>query len=235
MVNELSFFLKQMRRRWCLTQHQLAERSGVGIKLVRSIEQGKRSLRMDKVNQVLAAFDCELSPVIKRDCGVLKREFVVAELLSNASPSSYDMYGRVVLSSAMSLNLVSYWERVLFSWISSCLDISHKSLFISPDRSWRLPVSPHYDLLLDMLDTPTKNNELPIFLNGKKRLIMRSDWIEAMKRSGLSIIDAERVVEWGIDNLQFFKCKIRSSSIDNSSKIDALKKIDTNRLLLLNI
>ena len=46
-----------------LTQVELAERSSVGLRFVREIEQGKKTLRMDKVNQVLALFGEELGPV----------------------------------------------------------------------------------------------------------------------------------------------------------------------------
>ena len=46
-----------------MTQEDLGLRSGVGLRFVRDLEQGKRTLRMDKVNQVLALFGHELGPV----------------------------------------------------------------------------------------------------------------------------------------------------------------------------
>ena len=46
-----------------LTQRELSEKSGVGLRFVRDLEQGKPTLRMDKVNQVLAMFGAELGPV----------------------------------------------------------------------------------------------------------------------------------------------------------------------------
>lgn len=49
-----------MRRKYNLTQEQLAEKSGVGIHFLRDLEQGKQSLRMDKVNQVLSVFGTNL-------------------------------------------------------------------------------------------------------------------------------------------------------------------------------
>ena len=41
----------------------LADRAGVGLRFIRDLEQGKQSLRMDKVNEVLALFGCRLAPV----------------------------------------------------------------------------------------------------------------------------------------------------------------------------
>ena len=58
----LSEYLKARRRQYGLTQAELASRSGVGLRFVRDAEQGKKTLRMDKVNQVLALFGDELGP-----------------------------------------------------------------------------------------------------------------------------------------------------------------------------
>ena len=53
MGDSLSSFVKQMRKEYGLTQVDLSEKAGVGLRFVRELEQGKRTLRMDKVNQVL--------------------------------------------------------------------------------------------------------------------------------------------------------------------------------------
>lgn len=58
----LSHFLKEKRKKLKLTQYQLAEKAGVGLRFVRDLEQGKTTLRMDKVNQVLNLFGQELGP-----------------------------------------------------------------------------------------------------------------------------------------------------------------------------
>jgi y4mF family transcriptional regulator len=59
----LSQYIKQMRKQYNLTQVELSEKSGVGLKFIRDLEQGKNSLLMDKVNQVLSLFGAELAPV----------------------------------------------------------------------------------------------------------------------------------------------------------------------------
>ena len=58
---KLSTFIKEKRKQFGLTQQDLSEKSGVGLRFVRELEQGKSTLRMDKVNQVLALFGAELS------------------------------------------------------------------------------------------------------------------------------------------------------------------------------
>ncbi len=46
-----------------LTQKDLSYKAGVGLRFIRDLEQGKPSLQMDKVNQVLFLFGHELGPV----------------------------------------------------------------------------------------------------------------------------------------------------------------------------
>lgn len=55
-------FIKDGRNRLGLTQKELAEKAGVGLRFIREIEQGKNTLRIDKVNQVLALFGYSLVP-----------------------------------------------------------------------------------------------------------------------------------------------------------------------------
>ncbi len=61
--NPLSGFVKEHRKKLKLTQLDLAEKSGVGLRFVRELEQGKKTLRLDKVNAVLALFGYENGPV----------------------------------------------------------------------------------------------------------------------------------------------------------------------------
>ena len=59
----LSKFIKEKRKAVHLTQPELAEKAGVGLRFIRELEQGKESLRMDKVNQVLQLFGFEVGAV----------------------------------------------------------------------------------------------------------------------------------------------------------------------------
>lgn len=60
---ELRNQIKELRGRAGLTQVELARRSGVGLRFIRELEQGKTTARMDKVNQVLALFGYRLEGV----------------------------------------------------------------------------------------------------------------------------------------------------------------------------
>ena len=60
---ELSKFVKQKRTSTKLTQPELAEKAGVGLRFLRELEQGKETLRLDKVNQVLKLFGYRVGAV----------------------------------------------------------------------------------------------------------------------------------------------------------------------------
>lgn len=62
---QLSAVVKALRKENGLTQEDLALKSGVGLCFVRNLEQGKSSLRMDKVNQLLDLFNYELTATRK--------------------------------------------------------------------------------------------------------------------------------------------------------------------------
>lgn len=66
-MTELSKYIKAKRKEFGLTQIDLSQKSGVGLRFVRELEQGKQTLRLDKVNQVLALFGAEMLPGKKHE------------------------------------------------------------------------------------------------------------------------------------------------------------------------
>ena len=61
-------YVKEMRKKYRLTQQDLSEKAGVGLRFVRELEQGKLTLRLDKVNQVFELFGSECGSVpMKRE------------------------------------------------------------------------------------------------------------------------------------------------------------------------
>lgn len=62
MESKLSQCVKDLRKEHNLMQEDMAMKSGVGLRFVREQEQGKPTVRLDKVNQVLGLFSMELVP-----------------------------------------------------------------------------------------------------------------------------------------------------------------------------
>lgn len=66
-MNAIAEFIKNKRKEYGLTQKGFAIRSGLGLRFVRDLEQGKVTLRLDKVNVALSMFGMEAGPVRKEE------------------------------------------------------------------------------------------------------------------------------------------------------------------------
>lgn len=62
-LGTLAEFVRERRRLFGLTQVDMAAKAGVGLRFVRELEQGKQTLQLDKVNQVLLLFGHQVGPV----------------------------------------------------------------------------------------------------------------------------------------------------------------------------
>ena len=65
-MSNLSAFIKFQRKKSGITQEELAVKAGVGIRFIRELEQGKETLQLDKVQQVLRLFGFQLTPSNQR-------------------------------------------------------------------------------------------------------------------------------------------------------------------------
>lgn len=64
-MNRIAEYIKIQRKAAGLTQAEFAMRSGLGLRFIRDLEQGKETVRMDKVNEALAMFGMEAVPGVK--------------------------------------------------------------------------------------------------------------------------------------------------------------------------
>lgn len=105
---------------------------------------------------------------------------------------SYEQIAKLIkkYSSVPQLDLVNYWEVVVFSWITGNSDMHLKNFSL-----YKTPIgyclTPAYDLLATLIVMPEDTEELALTLNGKKRKLQRKDFEKAMLTSGLS----EKVIE----------------------------------------
>ena len=60
-------FVKAQRKALGLTQIELSQKSGVGLRFIRDLEQGRTGLRLNKIEQVLSLFGATLVPLKKKD------------------------------------------------------------------------------------------------------------------------------------------------------------------------
>jgi len=64
-ISSLTQFINEKRKNLKITQEELAFKAGVGLRFVRELEQGKTTLKLDKVNQVLGLFGSEVGVIRK--------------------------------------------------------------------------------------------------------------------------------------------------------------------------
>ena len=148
---------------------------------------------------------------------------------------SYEQIAKVIqkYSSVPKLNLINYWEQVVFSWITGNADMHLKNFSLYSKVYQEYNLTPAYDMLSTALVMTEDTEELALTLNGKKRKIRKLDFEISMRASGLE----EKVIR-NIFN-RFLKVKdkwfdfIDISFLPEEMKI-AYKDIITNRLTLLN-
>ena len=106
---------------------------------------------------------------------------------------SYEQIAKGIqrFSSVPKLDLVNYWEQVVFSWITGNADMHLKNFSLYSAVKGNYTLTPAYDMLSTALVMPEDTEELALTLNGKKRKLKKSDFITAMQASGLE----EKVIE----------------------------------------
>lgn len=147
---------------------------------------------------------------------------------------SYEQIAKVIqrFSSVPKLDLINYWEQVVFSWITGNADMHLKNFSLYSKEYGKYLLTPAYDMLSTALVMPDDTEELALTLNAKKRKIKKEDFEISMQASGL-----EKKV---IDNVfnKFIKVKdkwfefIEISFLPNEMK-ENLKSIITEKLNLL--
>lgn len=105
---------------------------------------------------------------------------------------SYEQIAKLIkkYSAVPQLDLVNFWEVVVFSWITGNSDMHLKNFSLNK-TPLGFCLTPAYDLLSTLIVMPQDTEELALTLNGKKRKIKRSDFEKAMTASGLN----EKVIQ----------------------------------------
>ena len=106
---------------------------------------------------------------------------------------SYEQIAKLILkySTAPKLDLVNFWEQVLFSWITGNADMHLKNFSLYSRQPGEHILTPAYDMLSTALVMPEDKEELALNLNGKKRRLKKPDFVTAMRTAELD----EKVIE----------------------------------------
>lgn len=101
--------------------------------------------------------------------------------------SSYENVAKIIKfhSSAPMLDLVNFWEVVVFSWITGNSDMHLKNFSLISRVPGHYVLSQAYDLVNVHLVFPEDDEELAMMLDGRKKHINKQNFVRAMTSSGL--------------------------------------------------
>ena len=134
--------------------------------------------------------------------------------------SSYEQVAKAIerYSTVPQLDLVNFYEIVLFCWLTGNNDMHLKNFSLLSSGEGRYELSPAYDLLNVVIVNPADTEELALTLNGKKKHITRKDFIEAASKVGIS----EKIIDGLVAH--FEQCwPAWESKIDESFLSDEMK------------
>ena len=141
--------------------------------------------------------------------------------------SSYEQCAKTIkrYSNVGKLDLVNYWDVVMFSWLTGNSDMHLKnfSLYMPQEGFWQL--TPSYDLLAVHLAMPSDKEELALTLNGKKSNIKRADFLAAMEKSDISAVVVDRMINKYVKILPKWEECIRQSFLPDEQQTEYLSYI----------
>lgn len=147
---------------------------------------------------------------------------------------SYEMIASLIkkFSTAPMLDLVNFWEQVVFAWIVGNADMHLKNFSLISQKRGKYILTPTYDQVSTAIVMPEDTEELALSLNGWKKKLMREDFMESMLSSGLDEVVAKRI----LDRFQKYQNKwneiIEVSFINNEQK-EQFKMLISSRLSTL--
>ena len=145
--------------------------------------------------------------------------------------SSYEQVAKAIArySTVPQLDVVNYYEEVIFCWITGNNDMHLKNFSMLSQEKGRYKFSSAYDLLNVAIVNPTDTEELALTLNGKKSRISRRDFIEAASKAGVSEKIIDGLVAHFKQCLPIWEKKIKESFLSESMK-EKHKKLIRNRI-----
>lgn len=139
---------------------------------------------------------------------------------------SYERIAKIIQShsSAPLLDIVNFWQTVVFSWITGNADMHLKNFSLYKPKSVHM-LTPAYDMLSTALVMPEDTEELALTLNGKKRKINRKDFETAMLASGMNAKSVMNVFNRFEKACHEWESIISISFLPDSMKTAYLEKI----------
>lgn len=134
--------------------------------------------------------------------------------------ASYETIARLIdrYSSVPKLDMINFWEQVVFSWIVGNADMHMKNFSLISEKPGKYLLTPTYDQVSTAIVMPEDTDELALPLNGFQKKLLATDFVQAMENTGLTNQMAQRILNRFVSlQEKWFSC------IDDSFISDAQK------------
>ena len=134
--------------------------------------------------------------------------------------ASYETIAKLIdrYSSVPKLDIVNFWEQVVFSWIVGNADMHLKNFSLISEKPNKHVLTPTYDQVSTAIVMPEDTDELALPLNGFQKKLLAMDFVQAMENTGLTNQMAQRILNRFVSlQEKWFSC------IDDSFISDAQK------------
>lgn len=149
--------------------------------------------------------------------------------------ASYETIAKLIsrYSSVARLDLVNFWEQVVFSWIVGNADMHLKNFSLVSEKPGKYVLTPTYDQVSTAIVMPEDTDELALPLNGFQKKLLSMDFVQAMENTGLTSQMAQRILNRFIPlQEKWFTC-IDESFVSETQK-DQFKALISKRLAEIN-
>ena len=144
---------------------------------------------------------------------------------------SYETIAKMInrYSSVARLDLVNFWEQVVFSWIVGNADMHLKNFSLISEKPGKYVLTPTYDQVSTAIVMPEDTDELALPLNGFQKKLLSMDFVQAMENTGLTTLMAQRILtRFTALREKWFAC-IDDSFISETQKVQ-FKALITKRI-----
>lgn len=150
--------------------------------------------------------------------------------------ASYETIAKLIerFSSVAKLDIINFWEQVVFSWIVGNADMHLKNFSLFSEKPGKYVLTPTYDQVSTAIVMPEDTDELALPLNGFQKKLLSMDFAQAMELSGLNKQMTLRIFNRFIPMKEkWFDC-IDRSFISNQQKV-RFKELISRRLATLSL
>ena len=161
---------------------------------------------------------------------------LAGKLTEQKYQGSYELIAKLIerYSSVPKLDLVNFWEQVVFSWIVGNADMHLKNFSLYSEKAGRYVLTPTYDQVSTAIVMPEDTDQLALPLNGFQKKLLSMDFAQAMELSGLNRQMAQRIFNRFIPlKEKWFAC-IDASFVSEQQKVQ-FKELISDRIETLSM